>query len=363
MWEKIVLNLLSNAFKYTLEGSVSVFLRERGDSVELSVEDTGGGIPPAELPRLFERFHRVEGARGRTYEGTGIGLALVQELVKLHGGAVTAASDFGRGATFTVTVPFGSAHLPQDRVRIAHSRGSTTDHPGSAAGAFVEEALQWLPQDGSSFPSEASGHADPSTPADPSAKEIDVRAQPRRGPRSVVLLADDNADMREYVRRLLSERYDVVAVTDGQQAVATALSRPPDLVLTDVMMPVLDGFGLLRDLRANERTKTLPILMLSARAGEESRVEGLDAGADDYLVKPFSARELLARVEAHLSLARMRREADEARGSPRLAWDSLCKPRKWSPGNGIRSRTKWLPPATWRVYSEPTSAHRRMLGR
>jgi signal transduction histidine kinase len=297
MWEKIVLNLLSNAFKYTLKGSISVSLTERGDHVAFSVVDTGGGIPEAELPRLFERFHRVEAARGRTHEGTGIGLALVLELVKLHGGGVSVESQYGHGSKFTVTLPFGAAHLPPDRLAAGRTFSSTALHTD----AYVEEALHWLP---------------PADKAEPSGVPLPASVdQPAHSARSSVLLADDNADMRAYVRRLLDGRYEVTAVSNGEEALAAALSNPPDLVLTDVMMPVLDGFGLLRALRANERTKTLPILLLSARAGEESRVEGLDAGADDYLVKPFTARELLARVEAHLSLARMRRQVDEARRS------------------------------------------------
>ncbi len=298
MWEKIVLNLLSNAFKYTLTGTVTVEFAERGERAEFSVSDTGSGIPEAEISRLFERFHRVEGARGRTHEGTGIGLALVQELVELHGGAVSVRSRLGRGSTFTVSIPFGPDHLPPDRIGTERGASSTAMHTG----AYVEEALHWLPtmEETVSAESHANG-TNTWTDSRPASS------------RNVVLLADDNADMRDYVRRLLSVRYEVIAVSNGEQAFAAALSRRPDLILTDVMMPVMDGFALLRALRGNNQTKTLPILMLSARAGEESRVEGLDAGADDYLVKPFTARELLARVEAHISLARMRRQADEAR--------------------------------------------------
>ena len=131
-------------------------------------------------------------------------------------------------------------------------------------------------------------------------------------PRARILLADDNADMRDYLRRLLSTRYDVEAAGDGETALAMTSGNEFDLVLSDVMMPKLDGFGLLKALRAGEKTRTIPIILLSARAGEESRVEGMDAGADDYLVKPFSARELLARVESHLNLQRVRRESEEA---------------------------------------------------
>src|SRR5205085_10685295 len=130
----------------------------------------------------------------------------------------------------------------------------------------------------------------------------------RGGPRPRILGADDNVDMRAYVGRVSAERYDVTAVADGMAALSAARAAPPDLVLSDVIMPGLDGFGLLRALRADERTRTVPVVLLSARAGEESAVEGLQAGADDYLVKPFSARELLARVRTHLELGRLRRE-------------------------------------------------------
>ena len=293
MWEKIVLNLLSNAFKYTLEGSVRVRLGEQNGNTLLDIEDTGPGIPEAEIPRLFERFHRVEGTRGRTHEGTGIGLALVHELVKLHGGSVAVNSVVGRGSTFTVSVPFGSAHLPLGHIGAGRALSSTALH----ADAYLQEALRWLPD------AETRAERPEQSAAEPAVT----------GVRSRVLLADDNADMRDYVRRLLSARYEVTAVANGEEALQAALAHPPDLVLTDVMMPGLDGFGLLAALRSHERTKTQPVLMLSARAGEESRLEGLGAGADDYLVKPFTARDLLARVEAHLALARMRREADRAR--------------------------------------------------
>ncbi|HEV2854116.1 MAG TPA: ATP-binding protein [Thermoanaerobaculia bacterium] len=286
MWEKIVLNLLSNAFKFTFEGEIEVSLRPAGERVELVVRDTGTGIPAEEIPHLFERFHRVKNARGRTFEGSGIGLALVQELVRLHGGAVRAESEVGRGTTFTVSLPAGKAHLPAERIVAARAHAS----PVLRSEAYVEEALRWLP-------------AETGTPRGGET----VPASSAR-----ILLADDNADMREYVRRLLSAKYEVVAVHDGAAALRAAREQPFDLVLSDVMMPRLDGFGLLAELRSDERTKTLPVILLSARAGEEARVEGLESGADDYLIKPFSARELLARVDAHLRLQHARREAEAA---------------------------------------------------
>ncbi len=283
MWEKLVFNLLSNAFKFTFEGEIEIALRPGGQGVELTVRDTGTGIPAEELPRVFDRFHRVKGARGRTYEGSGIGLALVDELTRLHGGSVGVTSEVDRGSTFTVSLPFGSAHLPADRIGARRTLASTAVR----SDAYVQEALRWVP---------------------------DTR-QERGGfspPGAHILLADDNADMRDYVAHLLGPQYDVHAVADGAAALEAARQRVPDLVLADVMMPGLDGFELLRALRADERMREVPIILLSARAGEESRVEGLEAGADDYLVKPFGARELLARVDAHLRLSRVRQEARQA---------------------------------------------------
>jgi PAS domain S-box-containing protein len=302
IWEKVVLNLLSNAFKYTLHGTITVSLREANGTAVLSVADTGVGIPAHELPHMFERFHRVAGTEGRTHEGTGIGLSLVHELVRLHGGEIAVTSTLGEGSTFTVTIPLGTSHLPAERISAARTQASTA----IGAHAYVEEALRWLP-----------GHESVTDiisdlpPPSPLAGE-QTRAG-RNGDRPArIVLADDNADMREYVGRLLRQRYDVEAVGDGEAALAAVRREPPDLVLTDVMMPRLDGFGLLGALRADAGTREIPVIMLSARAGEESRIEGMEAGADDYLVKPFSARELLARVGAHLDMAETRRQARQA---------------------------------------------------
>ena len=319
LWEKIVFNLLSNAFKYTLEGTIRVALRALPGAVELCVEDTGIGIPAADLPHVFERFHRVENARGRTMEGSGIGLALVQELVRLHGGSVRAQSAAGVGSVFAVTIPTGSAHLPAERVVDAGERPSRDIELASRP--FVEEALHWLPAAAPATVQRPILDADwvePLTVDISVAPELADAYRARRGDaaaddpapapesRPVVLLADDNADMREYVQRLLAPRYTVVAVGDGIEAFDAAIARRPDIVITDVMMPRRDGFGLLQQLRAHPHTATVPVIMLSARAGQEARIEGLSAGADDYLMKPFSARELLARVESALAIAGLR---------------------------------------------------------
>jgi signal transduction histidine kinase/CheY-like chemotaxis protein len=291
MWEKIVLNLLSNALKFTVSGSVTVALKPVAGHVEFTVRDTGIGISQEELPNIFERFHRVEHSRGRTIEGTGIGLALVQELAKLQGGTIDVRSELNSGSTFTVSIPLGTEHLSKE-----HIGSSREPAPLRHTDAYIEESLRWLPTE----------HGHPR-----------VLTEPTRAPESgaqlhSILLADDNADMREYVSRLLSDQYRVVAVANGAEALQAALADPPRLILSDVMMPEMNGFELVKALRETPRTRTIPIILLSARAGEESSVEGLARGADDYLIKPFTARELLARVDAHLSMQSRREEAERA---------------------------------------------------
>lgn len=293
MWEKIVLNLISNAFKFTFDGEIRVSLKGNGQFAELNVADSGIGIAEKELPHIFERFHRVEGARGRTFEGSGIGLALVQELVKLHGGTVEAQSTPGNGSSFKITIPFGTSHLPAERIEAERVQASSA----TKAAVFVEEALRWLPS------------------TNPFKEEIgSITELPgaigEQSKSSRILLADDNADMREYVYRLLSPYYSMETVADGEAVLERVRKNRPDLIITDVMMPKLDGFELLKILRADEKIATIPVILLSARAGEEARSEGMEAGADDYVTKPFSARELLACVRAHLSTAKLRQEVE-----------------------------------------------------
>ncbi|MGH7505380.1 MAG: ATP-binding protein, partial [Longimicrobiales bacterium] len=292
----ILLNLLSNALKYTLEGEIRVSLGRRDEHVELTVSDTGTGIPEEAFPHVFERFYRIPNDRGRTHEGAGIGLALVHELVKIHGGTIRVASQVGRGTSFTVSIPFGSAHLPPEKVHAARTLASTA----TGANAYVVEALRWLPD-------AARGEApfEPAATALPGTRGADAQEQPT----ATVVLADDNADMREYLRRTLESRFKVIAAADGREALEIIDTVMPDLVVADVMMPRLNGFGLLRAIRGDARTRELPVVLLSARASEEARVSGLDAGADDYLIKPFSARELMARVSGILALQQVRQEA------------------------------------------------------
>ncbi|BFU45328.1 SpoIIE family protein phosphatase [Krasilnikovia sp. MM14-A1004] len=287
MWEKVILNLLSNALKFTFTGGVRVAVGARGDRAEVTVADTGVGVPQQEMPRLFERFHRIEDARSRSNEGSGIGLALVKELVELHRGTITATSAVGRGTTFVIGLPFGTGHLPAD----ALAKPGSTATVSATVEPFVQEALRWVP-------------ADPETEVPGAGPEARVS---RAGAGARVLVADDNADMRDYLTRLLrSAGHRVQAVDNGQSALEAARRKVPDLIVSDVMMPRLDGLELVGALRADPRTAGTPVLLLSARAGQEASIEGLEAGADDYLVKPFSSAELLARVRANVELARLR---------------------------------------------------------
>jgi len=234
--------------------------------------------------------------RGRSFEGSGIGLALVHELVKLHNGRIAVESEEGRGTSFHVDIPFGVAHLPAECVKTAADEAAVLPRSQS----FVGEALRWLP-----------GVADDGLVSAGTVPEVPQKSVQMSAHR--VLLADDNADLRDYIRRLLADHgYEVEAVADGEAALAALRTHRPAILVTDVMMPRLDGFGLIRAVREDASLRDLPIVMLSARAGDEATVEGLDAGADDYLTKPFSARELLARVSANIAMAILRREAAEA---------------------------------------------------
>jgi PAS domain S-box-containing protein len=281
LWEKIVLNLLSNALKFTFDGAIRVAVRTDGDRALVTVADSGVGVPEHEMPRLFERFHRIENTRARSHEGSGIGLALVKELVALHGGTITASSTEGEGTEFTIALPLGRGHLADDALTDDGDRGDSPE--ALDTDAFVQEALRWLPDE---EPEE------PVQPAGPGAAHV--------------LVVDDNADMRDYLARLLrGAGHRVTALADGASALEAARAEPPDLVVSDVMMPGISGLDLVAALRQDPHTPGLPVLLLSARAGQEASIEGLEAGADDYLVKPFTAADLLARVRANVELSRL----------------------------------------------------------
>ncbi len=273
MWLTIVSNLLSNAVKFTPAGTITVRLRRRSPGLVLEVADTGIGIPADEVLRVFDRFHQVPGAVSRSGDGVGIGLALVADLAGVLGGGATVDSTPGSGSTFTVTVAAASASAPPRRTAAS-----------VVVRSLAADAGSWAAVAG------ATPVPDPPAPAPGSAR---------------VLLVEDNADLRAYLTRLLrDDGWTVLAVADTGSALEAV--RHADLVLSDVMLPGVDGIELVRRLRGAVATARVPIVLLTARAGAESAAEGLRAGADDYVVKPFDPTELLARVRVHVELSRLR---------------------------------------------------------
>lgn len=286
MWEKIVLNLLSNAFKFTHNGSIHVSTRSENGKAVLRIKDTGIGIGEEELPKLFERFYRVENSQGRSYEGTGIGLSLVHELVKLQGGSIEVRSKLGEGTTFTVYMPLGIKHISSEQKQIPFEE---TDKQLQHSKIYRAEAKRWSGENKKDEPQEV-----------------------KKSEKGHIIVADDNTDMREFIKRLLEDAgYSVSLAVDGKNAWEMCQKSLPDLVLSDVMMPNLNGFELLKKIRSAEYTYTLPIILLSARAGEIDKAEGLTSGADDYLSKPFHSGELIARVDGAVKLGKYRKKAHE----------------------------------------------------
>ncbi|OBH90095.1 SpoIIE family protein phosphatase [Mycobacterium sp. E2989] len=280
MWETIILNLLSNAVKYTLRGSISVRVRAEPAHCVVTMRDTGVGIAAADLDRLFDRFYRADNLRGRSVEGTGIGLSLVRGLVELHNGAVQIESELDRGTTVSIRLPLSAAGTTAEL-----SPAGLLDETNP----YVAEARQWL------------------TPV------VEPEGATATAPRSrqLVLIADDNADMRHHLDRVLSAHWETVLAADGESALTATRNLRPDAVVTDVMMPGIDGFALVAAIRADPELAATPVLMLSARAGTEAVDEGYAGGADDYLPKPFRSQELIDRVKSRLSA--VARERDRQR--------------------------------------------------
>ena len=294
MWETIILNLLSNAVKYTLRGSISVEVRADSAHCVITMRDTGVGIAAEDLDRLFDRFYRADNLRGRSVEGAGIGLSLVRGLVELHSGTIEIDSELDRGTTVTV-------RLPQSAGTAA---GQSPAGPLDETNPYVAEARQWLTpiaeRDGSTAASERS--------------------------RPLVLIADDNADMRNHLDRVLSAHWETVLTADGESALAATRNLRPDAIVTDVMMPGIDGFGLVAAVRADPELAATPVLMLSARAGAGAVDEGYAGGADDYLPKPFRSQELVDRVKSRLSaVARERDRQRRAAASDLVQLDSALQ--------------------------------------
>ncbi|MBA4853004.1 ATP-binding protein [Emticicia sp. BO119] len=284
MWEKIVFNLLSNAFKYTLKGCVTVKLSRHGQNVLLSVEDTGVGIPAKELPHMFDRFHRIQNTAGRTHEGTGIGLSLVKELVQLHKGEISVESKEGIGSKFIVSIPLGKSHLPYTQIQ------DTADFADAISNVYIDEAASFL----QNKPEESV--------AEPGSFDTSL---------TTVLVVDDNADMRQHIQAIISTRYNILTAANGVEALQVIAQHKPDLILSDIMMPVMDGIELLKEVKDNREIAHIPVILITARAGEESRIEGYETGADDYMTKPFSANELLSRIKSQLKIAHTRKEVEQ----------------------------------------------------
>ncbi|HEV7173089.1 ATP-binding protein [Pedococcus sp.] len=298
-WAKVVVNLVSNAFKFTDAGTVSVALRRRGDELELTVADTGCGIPVDEQEHVFERFRQVRHEVRPGVPGAGIGLALVADLVRAHGGRVGLESELGRGSTFRVVLPVGApvgrgSDAPSGR---AAATPRTTDELDDARSARAR-----TPRATSNGAAQATVHS----ATQPSGTPSSGAAAPR------LLLVEDHADLRGYLTRLLtSDRWEVTAVADVPSALT--VQQPPDLILSDIMLPGQSGLDLVRLVRQDPRLAAVPVILLSARAGSRAAATGLAAGADDYVVKPFEPVELLSRLRVHHELAQQRAQAlDEA---------------------------------------------------
>lgn len=293
-FDKVVYNLLSNAMKFTPEGgSISVKLQPEDNHCILQVQDTGIGIIQEQIPQLFERFRQAEGSENRSYEGSGLGLALVKELVELHGGKITVESVYGRGTTFNLWLVVGNTHLPTQQVsdtpvEINTSRAyveladlelveSTTEHIESINLPLLTETQNPQPEATAASTNVDSQHS--------------------------ILVVDDNPDLRTYVSDILRRSgYQVQTARNGYEGFGKAQTIAPSLIVTDLMMPMVTGLEMIRMIRSEEKLKGTPIILLTAKVDEETRIEGTEHGADAYLAKPFNDRELLAEVRNLLAL-------------------------------------------------------------
>ena len=285
-FDKVVYNLLSNAMKFTPEGgTISVRLKSERDRCILQVQDTGIGIVKEQIPHLFERFRQAEGSANRSYEGSGLGLALVKELVELHGGQVTLESVYGQGTTFTLWLLTGNAHLPAQQILETPTELNTSR-------ASVELADLELV-------STTDNIEDTTINLSPS---IDTQDSALKTQHSI-LVVDDNPDLRTYVSEIFRRNgYHVQTARNGSEGHSLAQEIIPSLIVTDLMMPLVSGLEMIQMIRKEEKLKGIPIILLTAKADEETRIEGTEHGADAYLAKPFNDRELLAEVRNLLGL-------------------------------------------------------------
>jgi signal transduction histidine kinase/CheY-like chemotaxis protein len=277
MWEKIVFNLLSNALKFTFKGHVELRLKSLKHNFQLHVIDSGEGISYENLDKIFDRFVRVENVRARTFEGSGIGLALVKELVTMHGGTIKVKSKLGEGSEFIVSIPKGKKHLP---AKMIHELDDA-DYESRLSKAFALEVDGWMPGSVKHY-----GQKKPTTE------------------KPIVLLIDDNRDLRDYISSILHFQFEVIQASNGKNAVGLINEGlRPDLI-PDIMMPEMNGYELLKAVKENAVTSNVPFVFLSAKASEEEKIQGLVSGAADYLIKPFSATDLSAIVDSRIKAYR-----------------------------------------------------------
>ncbi|HIK54478.1 MAG TPA: response regulator [Synechococcales cyanobacterium M55_K2018_004] len=299
-FDKVLYNLLSNAMKFTpAGGTITVSVCPAGDHCLIKVQDTGIGIRNDQIPHLFERFRQADGSTNRSYEGSGLGLALVKELVELHGGKITVESVYGSGTTFTIWVQTGMAHLPAEQLieipaEVEHSRAAVEL-------ADVEMAIA----------ADSELDEDERSPVLlPSAVAVD--ATPTEASPAKILVVDDNTDMRGYVASVLQQAgYQVLTARNGAEGFQTARMHRPQLIVTDLMMPIISGLEMIQMIRQQPDLRGTPIVLVTAKADEETRLEGVEKGADGYLSKPFNARELLAEVRNLLALKESERKVAE----------------------------------------------------
>jgi DNA-binding response OmpR family regulator/anti-sigma regulatory factor (Ser/Thr protein kinase) len=314
-WEKILVNLLSNAFKFTPEGGRVAFKAEaKAEGLQVMVSDSGPGIQAADLDRIFDRFYQVEGTEAR---GTGIGLALVQELVMLLDGRIEVDSEVGEGTTFILLLPFLPEHFPQLSRQLSglglaqtlqsgytdqSSLGKSPNHfkIGIDTAALEEDLTEAIPLALPGF----------SSPATRSAIAGSVNDEV-----PTVLIVEDNADLRNYIAEQLGDNYHIITAENGRVGLDLAIEHTPDLIVSDVMMPEMDGFELCETLKSDERTSHIPVILLTAKAGQDHKLAGLETGADEYLTKPFDGRELQLRVQ---NLIRQRAQLRERYGRTML---------------------------------------------
>ena len=285
-FDKVIYNLLSNAMKFTDNGgAIAIKAEPAGDHVRLQIKDTGIGIRTEQIPHLFERFRQAEGSVNRSYEGSGLGLALVKELVELHGGQISVESIYGAGSTFTVWLQTGTAHLPLDQVLEVPTQVQVNRAAVELADLEVFEASEKLENS-----------------REPEIRENSpVAASTSSAP--TILVVDDNRDLRAYVSGMLrTSGFQVLTARHGAEGLSLTTERHPDLIVTDLMMPILSGLDMIRRIRDLPEVKATPIILLTAKVDEDTRIEGTEQGADIYLAKPFNDRELLAAVRNLLAL-------------------------------------------------------------